>query len=250
MRLPKSEIMHSKSVQSTEGQRLKEQLLRSETHCLIGPDMAPKSTFLDKVLGRIGRLDAEGLQTVVQRLARERTFLEMLFNTIEDGVLVVDEAGRILYFNQAVTRLMGIQGGSRKASLLGDGCRILTGEALRHGPHRRTGVLRQEFEVGSPRPRFIRMYAAPLDGESTGSAGVAFILHDATEARQQTFAPLKANASKPDSFGRSVAHEIGNPLNALSVHLQLIEREIEKSKTTAARYGWCWPVAFQKFQNG
>src|SRR5207237_9854813 len=68
--------------------------------------MAPKSSFLDKVLGRIGRLDAEGLQTVVQRLARERTFLETLFNTIEDGVLVVDERGRIIYFNQAVSRIL------------------------------------------------------------------------------------------------------------------------------------------------
>ena len=65
-----------------------------------------KSSFLDKVLGRIGRLDAEGLQTVVQRLARERNFLETLFNAIEDGVLVVDENGRIIYFNQAVTRLL------------------------------------------------------------------------------------------------------------------------------------------------
>src|SRR5271168_2872633 len=70
--------------------------------------MAPKSSFLDKVLGRIGRLDAEGLQTVVQRLASERSFLETLFNTIEDGVLVVDERGRILYFNQAVTQLIGL----------------------------------------------------------------------------------------------------------------------------------------------
>src|SRR5947209_11109538 len=69
----------------------------------------PKSSFLDKVLGRIGRLDAHGLQTVVQRLARERSFLETLFNTIEDGVLVVDETGRILYFNQAVVRLLGLR---------------------------------------------------------------------------------------------------------------------------------------------
>src|SRR3989441_13074599 len=67
------------------------------------------SNFFDKVLGRIGRLDKEGLQSVVQQLARERSFLETLFNTIEDGVLVVDEAGRILYFNQAVTRLLGLQ---------------------------------------------------------------------------------------------------------------------------------------------
>jgi two-component system, sporulation sensor kinase E len=64
---------------------------------------------LDKVLGRIGRLDPEGLQTVVERLARERRFLETLFNTIEDGLLVVDETGRILYFNHAVTQLMGLQ---------------------------------------------------------------------------------------------------------------------------------------------
>src|SRR5712675_3050600 len=70
---------------------------------------APKSSFLGKVLGRITRLDKEGLQSVVQRLARERSFLETLFNTIEDGVLVLDERGRILYFNQAVTRLLGLQ---------------------------------------------------------------------------------------------------------------------------------------------
>ena len=72
--------------------------------------MAPaKSSFLDKVLGRIGRLDPEGFQTVVERLARERSFLETLFNAIEDGVLVVDESGRIVYFNQAVTHLLGLQ---------------------------------------------------------------------------------------------------------------------------------------------
>src|SRR6476469_8071534 len=70
--------------------------------------MPPKSSFLEKVLGRINRLDSEGLQTVVQRLIRERSFLETLFNTIEDGVLVVDEDGRIVYFNQAVTRLLGL----------------------------------------------------------------------------------------------------------------------------------------------
>src|SRR3954470_5655243 len=70
--------------------------------------MASKSSFLDKVLGRIARLDTEGLQSVVQRLARERTFLETLFNTIEDGVLVVDETARIIYLNQAVSLLLGL----------------------------------------------------------------------------------------------------------------------------------------------
>src|SRR5205823_1621732 len=81
---------------------------------------ATKSSFLDKVLGRIGRLDTEGLQSVVQRLARERTFLETLFNTIEDGVLVVDEKGRILYFNQSVTNLLGLQPNSAEGQPVKD----------------------------------------------------------------------------------------------------------------------------------
>ena len=78
---------------------------------------AAKSSFLGKVLGRIGRLDAEGLKAVVQRLARERSFLETLFNAIEDGVLVVDEHGKIVYFNQAVTRLIGLQPGTEGGPL-------------------------------------------------------------------------------------------------------------------------------------
>src|SRR5436190_1821555 len=108
--------------------------------------MAGKSNFLDKVLGRIGRLDAQGLQTVVRRLARERDFLETLFNTIEDGVLVVDEEGRILYFNQAVTKLLGIQQveGETIASYLPEvEWKKLLALDRAGGP----GVARLEFEV-------------------------------------------------------------------------------------------------------
>ena len=47
-----------------------------------------KSSFVEKVLGRIDVLDPQDLQSFVERLARERSFLETLFNTVEDGVLL------------------------------------------------------------------------------------------------------------------------------------------------------------------
>ncbi len=129
---------------------------------------AIKSSFLDKVLGRIGRLDAEGLQTVVQRLARERSFLETLFNTIEDGVLVVDENGRILYFNEAVTHLIGLEAGNAEGRTIMRYLPDLDWQKLFHldasGAQR---VARHEFEVGFPRPH--GQISGAVDGRSKAS---------------------------------------------------------------------------------
>lgn len=197
---------------------------------------AVKSSFLDRVLGRLSRLDAEGLQTVVQRLARERHFLETVFNAIEDGVLVADENGRVIYFNEAATRLLHLNSDETEGRPVTEILPELPWESLAEpGANGRVRATHHEFEVTYPRPRFLRVYVSPLNGETKGSAGMALILHDATEARQQTFEAVESGRIHALTLlAASVAHEIGNPLNALNIHLQLLSKEVKKLRHPVA----------------
>ena len=173
-----------------------------------------------------------GLQTLVQRLAKERTMLDTVFNTLQEGVLVITADGEIDFANDAAAQMIGFKdemGAGATLWRLVPGLRAsLDGDGKR-GKKSGSPVVTREFELTYPQPRVLRLYMVPFHEDETGEQRFAIILADITSEKKSTEELIEnEKTSSILLLAAGVAHELGNPLNSLTIHLQLIERKLKK----------------------
>ncbi len=193
-----------------------------------------KNTGLDKILGRIDDLDSVNLGILVQRLARDRKLQETVFNTIQDGILVIDSEGVVQYANEAAFSLIGIKeediGSTRLWKMVPDLARSIDLDKT-HVVAQASPVLSREVELTYPEHRFVRLYMVPIDAQvgHNDSGGMVVVLSDVTEEKVSIEERIESERiASIMRLSAGVAHELGNPLNSLTIHLQLIERKLKK----------------------
>ena len=193
-----------------------------------------KNTFLDKLLNRIDRVGQGDLQAYLQRLNNEKGFFETIFNTLQEGIVVVDSHGRILYLNHAVTTLLGIDPARAMGTPIAQYLKELDWSTILAEGR----VVNRDLEVFYPQQRYLNFYLVPLDDKDTSPMGFALIFPDLTARRAQAREAIESEKLNAVTLlAAGVAHELGNPLNSLNIHLQLLERDLRRRGASAAGGG-------------
>ncbi|MCQ2389854.1 MAG: ATP-binding protein [Kiritimatiellae bacterium] len=181
--------------------------------------------FFNKVAQHLDKLDAESVRGQYKGLVQEFTLLETVFRALGEGVIVASAEGLLVYANPAAERLAHFEFSSAKNAPLVD---VLPGwnvADLLSPPSdvQWSRAAMREITQTYPERRILEVQAMP-NGEAT-----ILIVRDVTLAHAREADALESSRIEAiQQLASGVAHEIGNPLNALSLNLDLLARDLRK----------------------
>lgn len=191
--------------------------------------MQRTSVFNKTVSQRLDKLSSAQIQRVFSNLSAERDLLLSIIDSVPTGIVIVDKNFRLLFANKGAERRLPI---STRMEEIRDGRKKLFEHIadfeiesfLKNCYEKNLSNVSGEFSVktSGDTVRFMTIAISPFvsSGELSGSV---ILVRDITEKRNQEILLRQMESlSSLTNLAASVAHEIKNPLGAISIHIQLL----------------------------
>ncbi len=188
--------------------------------------MLSKQAFVEKLILRIDRLNKDDIKKHLSALSADIRKYHDLLQLIPVGVFEIFKDGKISLLNTYAEELCSLHNTETTKINLSE---IPNESLVKHieGMIRQPENHFQMLKTLDPRERILELKKTNI--ENSDSFFVLVTDVTPSEKKNEYEERLKLNQSILNLAG-GVAHEIGNPLNALQIHLGLLREDLRKNK--------------------
>ena len=188
----------------------------------------PSGTDEIAELGRALDAMAGNLATTLTALRTERDLLEVILESMQEGVLVLDQDNRMLLVNPALraTFSLGPDAEGRAALELIRNAEL---QSILERARKGAGAVTGEIEITGPKPRRLLVHAASLPPLNAKSQGLLAVFVDVSEIR-------RLETLRKD-FVANVSHELRTPITAVRSAVDTLRVTLERDPGASDRPG-------------
>jgi len=157
----------------------------------------------------VRELEAEHRRAGKQR----QTQLELLFDSMVEGVLLLDAHSRVELANPAFISLFGLSGDIRGKTIM-EALRLHELAEIVEQLDKGEEVLGRELRLALPQEKWLRINGASMANESGQRQGAILVFHDLTR--------LKQLESARKEFVANVSHELRTPLSLIKGYCETL----------------------------
>ena len=172
--------------------------------------------------------EVEALQDEQRRATlQNQTQQEVLFNSMVEGLLLLDERGRIQLANRAFASLFGVTVDIRGRTLM-EALRLHELAELVNSLDSQKQVLGYELKLSGLSERWLQINAAAIFNGHGEQHGTVLVFHDLTR--------LKQLESARQEFVANVSHELRTPLSLIKGYVETLLDGARDNPEVAAKF--------------
>jgi PAS domain S-box-containing protein len=193
-----------------------------------------------KLFEKVDVLDLVDLRILAKRLWKQREFFKKIFDMSRDSIVAINPMGKIFYCNRSAAELLGIDK-LKPPNILWKYVPefIIFSNFDVSFVGEQNSFLSKEIKISYPQKRVLSVtVTAPCDSSVQDGDEKIFFLRIIDITEEQSTSERILNNEKISSItllASGVAHEIGNPLNAIGLRLQLMQRQFRLMRDQGER---------------
>jgi PAS domain S-box-containing protein len=182
-------------------------LLRDRAQPLQPEEAQLFALWRDQLQDALRRVHAQALD--------EKRRVELMVETMNDGVVMTDERGQVTLINPAARRMLNLSGGRGEFSEVLRSLGLQSVEVLRQfGPGEAPATWR-EVRVGG---NAYQVLLTPVRDHAAAFVGILALVRDITE--------MKLAEERRDEFVHIISHELRSPLTSIGGVLDLLMKQV------------------------